>query len=148
MKILAFLALAPALAFGQQSPSSVVEALYKDFPVDARDSVMDQPRAVLDRYFAPDLAAAIEAEARCAEQTREVCSLDFVPQWSSNDPAAEDIHIEPAVDDIVVARFNYPGKPAPISLSYVLVQTETGWRISDIRGPGWVLSELLSVQRE
>ena len=146
MRILALLALVPALAFGQQSPASVVEALYRDFPVDARDTIMQQPRAVLDRYFAPELAAAIEAERQCAEQTREVCNLDFVPQWDSNDPGAENLQVAPAVDDIVVVRFNYPGRSIPVALSYVLVQTERGWRISDIRGANWTLSGLLAVK--
>ena len=146
MRILALLALVPALAFGQQSPASVVEALYRDFPVDARDTIMQQPRAVLDRYFAPELAAAIEADGRCVQQTHDVCNLDFVPQWDSNDPGAEKLQIAPAADDIVVVRFNYPGRSIPVALSYVLVQTESGWRISDIRGANWTLSGLLAVK--
>jgi hypothetical protein len=144
MKIVVLLALVPALAFGQESPSAPVEALYDDFPVNADRTVMQQPRSVLDKYFAPRLAEAIESDARCAESTREVCRLDFVPQWDSNDPAATDLQIGKAVDGVVRVRFNYPGKATPIVLSYVLVETELGWRIADIRAADWVLSEILA----
>jgi hypothetical protein len=146
MKIVALLALVPALAFGQASPSAVVKALYDDFPASADPTVMQQPRSVLDKYFAPLLAEAIESDARCVESTREVCRLDFVPQWDSNDPAATDLQIGNAVNGVVQVRFNYPGKTTPISLSYVLVETELGWRISDIRAADWALSEVLAVR--
>ena len=145
MKMFAFVVLVPALAVGQASPSSVVEALYGDFPVSASANVMQQPRTVLERYFAPELITAIEADERCVESTREVCRLDFMPQWDSNDPAAENLEIGKVVDGAVSVRFDYPGRSSPIMLSYVLVETEIGWRISDIRGADWALSEILAV---
>lgn len=125
-----------------QSSESFVRAIYEpylkaDFP--------GQPYAQADRFFAPQLASAMEADRRDAKNRNEVPRLNGDPFL---DAQAWDIKnlvivVKPdgqnATGDITFVNF---GKPTSIALD--LVQTPAGWRIADIRAPSGSLSALYS----
>ena len=47
---------------------------------------VDQPQAVLARYFDDQLVRLWLADLQCAARARAICNLDFSPIWNSQDP--------------------------------------------------------------
>jgi hypothetical protein len=125
--------------FAGNSPAATVNRLYRDFAWEAvmasssAPGLAQQPKSVLLRYFTPELATALVADDACATARHEICALDFVPLWDSQDPAAEELQISPSTTPGHVAvRYTYPSTGEVISLDYALVRTKAGWRVSDI----------------
>jgi hypothetical protein len=143
----ASLAQAPA-----EGPDAVVARLYRDFAWEAifasrkgEVTFVAQPRAVLDRYLSPELAALVVADRACVQRTKEICRLDFHPVFASQDPGATDLEVSEADrDNVVTVRFSYPGNAKKIVIRHALVKTERGWRIADMRyAEGHTLKGLL-----
>jgi len=142
----------PAHAGG--SAAGTVNRLYRDFAWEAvvaspnAAGLAQQPKGVLLRYFTPRLAAALAADDACTKRRGEICSLDFMPIWGSQDPAAEELQVTPgAAPEQVTVRYTYPSTGQVISLDYRLVQTKVGWRVSDILyQSGDSLAHLLSAE--
>jgi ABC-type transporter MlaC component len=118
---------------------AVVSQLYKDFAWEAvpghadKPGLIDQPRAVLRRYFDDSLTNLILGERACVEQTHEICRLDFSPIWDSQDPAAKGLKVSATKDPgIVNVTFRYPESNELMELSYRMTKTKDGWRIHDI----------------
>jgi hypothetical protein len=118
---------------------AVVSQLYKDFGWEIalnhpdKPGLIDQPRAVLRRYFDDSLTSLILADRACAERTHEICRLDFSPIWDSQDPAASGLKVSATSDPSVVkVTFRYPGSNELMELSYRMTKTKDGWRIHDI----------------
>ena len=139
--VLGVLAICGPASAGESSVGTVGR-LYRDFAWEAvvaspnAPGLAQQPKVVLLRYFTPQLAAALAADDACARHRHEVCALDFMPLWASQDPAAEELHISPgATSGHVAVRYTYPPTGAVISLEYRLLQTKAGWRVSDILYP-------------
>ncbi len=151
------LAGASALA-AEETPAQVVTRLYRDFaweavieePVAAGKTLVEQPRDVLRRYLDDALADLILADRACVRRTGEVCRLDFVPIWGSQDPAgASGLHVSAARDtpDVVSVRFRTPGGE-PTKLTFRMKRTAGGWRIADIEyGSSPSLVTVLTVQQ-
>jgi hypothetical protein len=153
-------ALVSALASGsaQTKPSpavAVVRQLYADFACeavidepgcDSRHELVDQPRAVLAKYFDDQLIRLWLADRLCAARTHEICNLDFSPIWNSQDPSGTFIRISPTSDSTKVdVELRHPFYKEPRLLHYTLVPTRAGWRIHDIAsGKEWSLVTLLS----
>lgn len=134
-------------------PVTLITTLYKNYAWEAvieqpdlsSLDLFDQPRNVLARYFDERLVRLILRDRECAEKTHEVCRLDFMPMWSSQDPGAENLIIQQTDKaEIVSVQFRYPGNGELIKLTYQLSQTAKGWRISDIRGASFSLLSVLS----
>ena len=129
-----------ASAARADNPIGVATSLYRDFAwevvfaVPTQPSFIDQPRAVLDRYLTPELAAAIHADRACAARTHAICRLDFDPLWDSQDPSASGLRLTPGPElSRVDVSFNVPdGRRTVIQLH--LRQTRAGWRIDDFVG--------------
>jgi hypothetical protein len=151
----------PSLAGAQppqsaEAPDGVVRRLYREFAWEAvfSDPVVDhkwvgllqQPPAVLERYFTPRLAHLLAKDADCARRSGEICRIDFLPIWASQDPGATDLMVSPAIGGVVQVGFKYPGNGKAVTLRYSLVRAVSGWRIADISSPsqGWSLLNLLS----
>ena len=85
----------------------VVASLYRDFawevlsvgPLGGEPGFIDQPRSVLERYLAPSLVAAIIKDRACVERTGEVCELNFMPLWNSQDASPSDLRVALARKD-------------------------------------------------
>ena len=138
------------------SPGAVatVAQLYRDFAWEAvvedpewhGHGLIDQPRAILRRYFDERLTDLWLADRACASRSRGICRLDFLPMWASQDPAATELKVLPTQDSrVVVVRFRYPSSRDSVELRYQLVKTKSGWRIDDVsQGSRWSLKALLS----
>ena len=125
----------------QKTATAVVAQLYRDFAWEAvveepdwpGHGLLDQPRSLLSRYFDDTLVSLILKDRACAKRTKEVCRLDELPIWDSQDPAATALKIAATPDPTVVTvGFRYPANGQQITLAYHLVKTRAGWRIHDI----------------
>jgi hypothetical protein len=120
--------------FGCPGPS--VSAPKCDTPeADQRKAVTEQGRATLRRYFDASLVALLEKERQCVIRTQEICNLDFDLLYASQDPDAADLSINAAAPDKVIVSFRYPSNGERITIQYLLAQTRTGPRITDVIYP-------------
>jgi hypothetical protein len=131
------------------SPEGIVFKLYRDYAWEAVmaaewDGLMEQPPQILKQYFDDNLTALILRDRKCSEKG-EICRLDFVPIWTSQDPAAVDLTVEKTEKkNIIKVKFRYPSTNEKIELKYRVTKTTKGWRISDISGKDWSLLAILS----
>jgi hypothetical protein len=148
--ILLFVASSLAHASGDPG-KQVVLKLYQDFAWEAVLSstealgLADQPEKVLLRYFTPELASALVTDSVCKKRTREVCKLDFMPLWGSQDPAAQDLAISSGGNGVVQMEYVYPATGTRVVLKFQITSSKVGWRIADITyQSGQTLAQLLS----
>lgn len=147
-------AASPAAATSSLPGSALrtVVRLYRDFAFEAtieapdlsRQGFLEQSRSILERYVDSNLANLILRDRQCEERTKEICRLDFLPMWDSQDPAGATVRIAATRDanDVTVA-LAYPGTPGNVTLNYQLVKTKSGWRIHNIRASNWSLLKIL-----
>jgi Protein of unknown function (DUF3828) len=123
------------------TPESFLRGIYTPYP---NQDFKGQPYWQVDRFFAPDLARAIEADMREAKRRGEVPKLDGDPFIDAQDWDIAKLAITVKSDDgskaTGVVSFENLGKPTQITLD--LIRTGMGWRISDIQSPSGTLSEL------
>ena len=143
--ILAFLVLGLAgeNCFAQlevgSGPVAIVYNLYHDFAWEAvisepeNKGLLDQSRSTLERYFDSRLANLILKDRECEARTKEICKLDFMPLWDSQDPGASDMKITSGKGNTVNVEFLYPGDSSKIKIIYQATKVSGHWRISDIR---------------
>lgn len=122
------------------TPEAFLRGIYTPYP---NQDFKGQPFWQVDRFFAPDLARAIEADMREAKRRGEVPKLDGDPFVDAQDwdiaKLAISVQAEgPTATGLV--SFENQGKPTEIKLD--LVRTGMGWRITDIKAPSGTLSEL------
>lgn len=128
-----------------EPPVRVVYQLYKDFAwvavlasgkeVDTYvgPGLMDQPKAVLERYFDPSMADLIVAETKCvADNPGTLCNLEFDPLFGSSDPGASNLRIKGAANNTALVQFDYPSSGEKVRLEYALVQKDGHWKVRDI----------------
>lgn len=124
-------AAAPMLAFAQQpSAQAFLEAIYRPY-LDRNFSGQnyDEP----GRFFAPDLARAMKADATAAARRREVPLLDGDPFVCAQDWEIGKLAVSVSAAGsrtTGVVTFDMLGKPRRVTLD--LVQTPAGWRIADV----------------
>lgn len=133
-RVLALLLIvAPVAAAAQeQTPQQFLQSIYDPY---RRPDFKGQPYWEVGRFFAPDLARAIDKDFAEAKKRKEVPTLDGDPfvdaqDWKI-DSSALSITINRNGDKAAgaVALVNF-GEPKAIALT--LVKTPAGWRISDI----------------
>lgn len=145
--VLAALGTLPAQAWAQgaakdtQTPENFLRGIYTPYP---NQDFKGQPYWQVDRFFAPDLARAIEADMREAKRRGEVPKLDGDPFIDAQDWDIAKLAISVKSGDGNTATglvsFENLGKPTQITLD--LIRTGMGWRIADIQSPSGKLSEL------
>ena len=142
----------------QKHPSAavaLVRQLYTDFACEAvvdepecdpHHQFVDQPRAMLSKYFDDRLVQLWLADRQCAARSHEICKLDFSPIWNSQDPAGTTVRIRSTNNaDVVNVEVYHGPSSAKAVLHYTLAKTPAGLRIRDIsRGKEWSLVSLLS----
>lgn len=122
------------------TPEAFLRGIYTPYP---NQDFKGQPFWQVDRFFAPDLARAIEADMREAKRRGEVPKLDGDPFVDSQDWDIDKLTISVKAEGtkaVGFVSFENLGKPTQIQLD--LVRTGTGWRIADIEAPSGKLSEL------
>jgi hypothetical protein len=133
---------------------AVVASLYREFawevlanePLGGEPGFIDQPRSVLERYLEPSLATLILEDRACVERTREVCRLDFMPLWNSQDPAPSDLRVGAgATTSEVLVRLRPSPVDEEVSFRFEMVRTAAGLRVHDIvYADDWSLRKALA----
>ncbi|MCP5197525.1 MAG: hypothetical protein H6974_12210 [Gammaproteobacteria bacterium] len=87
----------------------------------------------------------ILADRECQQRTQELCNLDFVPMWASQDPAAANLRVKLGTKpNEVLVQFNRSLNDRKlIEIYYEMEQVAGSWLIADIRTSEWSLVELL-----
>jgi Protein of unknown function (DUF3828) len=123
-----------------QSAESFLQGIYSHYHGSddiAKGVMLDKP-ADIRRYFAPDLAALMNADDAAAAKAGDVPELDGDPFIDAQDWDITKliVHIdsEDAKQAKATVRFLNFKKPDVVRLS--LVMTPQGWRISDIAWQG------------
>ena len=122
------------------TPEAFLRGIYTPYP---NQDFKGQPFWQVDRFFAPDLARAIEADMREAKRRGEVPKLDGDPFVDAQDWDIAKLAISVKTEGpktVGMVSFENQGKPTEIKLD--LVRTGMGWRIADIQSPSGTLSEL------
>ncbi len=138
--------LLPFTASAQQSPQAFLQAIYE--PYQKRD-FKGQPYTEATRFFAPDLARAMERDMRLAKQYHQPPTLDGDPFMDAQEWQVSDLVVrasgsgDSATGVVSFANF---GKPKRLAID--LVRTPVGWRIADIAGSSGSLRMLYRVQRQ
>jgi hypothetical protein len=123
------------------TPDAFLHSIYDPY---LKADFKGQPYWQASRFFAPELAQAIEADMREAKRRGEVPKLDGDPFLDAQD-WGEVGNLVIAVDgagQTATARVSFDnlGKRTEISLD--LVQSQAGWRITDIKAPSGSLRAL------
>jgi hypothetical protein len=122
------------------TPDGFLRAIYD--PYLAAD-FKGQPYWQVSRFFAPQLAQAIEDDMREAKRRGEVPKLDADPFLDAQDWDIKNLAISVKADGPKATgqvSFDNLGKHTEITVD--LVQLHAGWRIADIKAPSGSLSAL------
>ena len=130
----------PFGAGAQTTPQAFLEAIYQ--PYLAHD-FKGQSYTQVNRFFAPDLARAIERDVRDAQRRMEVPALDGDPFIDAQDWEISKLSISAKVDGAkATALVGFENLGKPVSLTLDLIQTPVGWRIANIEAPSGSLRAL------
>jgi hypothetical protein len=127
---LALLAVPVAAGAQQQTPQQFLGAIYEPYK---KADFKGQPYWEVSRWFAPDLAAAIEKDFSEAKKRKEVSTLDGDPFVDAQDWKIDSLAYATAISGdkaVGAVAFTNFGEPKGAALS--LVKTPAGWRIADI----------------
>lgn len=108
--------------------------------------LLQMSRGRLLRYFDGRLIDLWIRDRQCVTRTREICNLDFLPLWDSQDPAGVTVRVLAGErQDRIIAELRRPASAEVVRLHFELVHRAKGWRIRDVTKPTvWSLVELLS----
>lgn len=129
--LVALLVAAPFGAAAQEKmPRAFVEDIYRPY---LTKGFKGQRYWEPSRFFAPDLAAAIERDFAQAKQRKEVPTLDGDPFVDAQDWEISDLLIATSDGDgKAQAAVTFKNLGEPRALALLLVRTPQGWRIADI----------------
>ena len=134
------LGIAPFDAGAQTTPQAFLESIYQPY---LSMDFKGQSYTHVDRFFAPDLARAIDHDMREAARLREVPTLDGDPFLDAQDWEISKLSISAKVDGAkATALVGFENLGKPVHLSVDLIQTPVGWRIADINAPSGSLRAL------
>lgn len=144
-----------AAAAKPESEAAVVARLYKDFAWQAiagqrhlfGKDVTEQPKATLERYFSPTLAALLVQDAACRVKSQEMCNLGFDILFASQDPSVTDLEVKKLASGKVSVTYNYSSSNEQTKIAFHLSQVAGKWRIADINYGNEGLS-LLKILRQ
>lgn len=134
---------------GASGPESVVRTLYERYPAGGRKVIENEPEAVLRMYFDDKLAGLFVRDHECKVREQGVCRLDASTMYDSQDPGAGDLRVC-AMDPVrhTVAVHFWGGGPERTTVTYLLIRTASGWRISNmLYARGRPIVDALSAKR-
>jgi len=128
-------ALAASPAFADAEAQRFVASIYAQYGGPETPGAVLDSREALDKYFVPDLAAAMDADTVAAEREDRPPALDGDPfvdaqEWDVSNVAIVVRDDAPERALALVSFFN-SGEPRQVELT--LVKLDAGWRIDDIR---------------
>ena len=137
--------LMPLAADERSAGERLVQKLYQQFAWEAvmggpdfrEPGLLDQPKAVLEQFFTPEIAALLLKDRAEAAAAGEVGRIDFLPLWYSQDPGASQLSVAAGSQpDAVTVSFLAGGENERTVLVFRLEETPAGVRIADIQYPG------------
>jgi len=143
---LTLLLLAPVAAVGQQQDTlSFLKSVYEPYK---DKGFKGQPYWEAKRFFAPDLASAIERDFAEAKKRNEVPKLDGDPFIDAQDWQIMLLSYGPTVlvGNTAAAGVGFVNLGKPKVLSLALVMTPNGWRVHDIVAPSGSLRVLYKLK--
>jgi hypothetical protein len=148
--LLISLVFASAVCFGADtktsSPEEFIRSLY-NFHQPGKDTPdWFDNKQTLSKYFDKELTDLFIKDDECAKREEGVCNLDFDPIYDAQDFDKETTNLQIAAVTGEADSFNVTfTNLGTRTLVYKLTNTESGWRISDIKYPeGPSLKEILS----
>ncbi len=124
-----------------ESAIKTVANLYKDYAWEAvleepdlsNIGLMEQPKAILSKYFSKKLVGLILKDRECVHRTREACRIESLPIWASQDPGATGLKITAAQEpNSILVSFRYPSTGEIVEIKFSMVLEGRNWLISDI----------------
>jgi hypothetical protein len=136
----------PGIASAQQTqtPQAFLQALYDPY---LRRDFRGQPYWEAARFFAPELARAMDRDMRQAKQQKQPPTLNGDPFVDAQEWSVSDLVVrasgagETATGVVSFANFGQPKR-----LAIDLVKTPSGWRIADIAGSSGSLRMLYKIR--
>jgi hypothetical protein len=134
---------------GFDSPQALLDDIYGQYADKPAGSGIDMAApGIVARYFTPETAALIEADAASAKAADEAPALNGDPFVGAQDWQITDLDkavaksAEPNQTMAIVKFMNY-GQPAEVKLQ--LSQSDRGWQIADI---DWGYDSLTKILQE
>jgi len=130
----------------EQTAQAFLQSIYAPY---LKRDFKGQPYTEAARFFAPDLARAMDRDMRQAKQRGQPPTLDGDPfvdaqEWQVT---ALIVRSSGGSDSATgVVTFENFGKPKRLAIE--LVKTPAGWRIADIAGSGGSLRSLYKMQSQ
>jgi hypothetical protein len=142
---LAFAALPLGAAAQEQTPQQFLQSIYEPYK---KTDFKGQPYWEVDRFFAPDLARAIDKDFAEAKKRKEVPTLDGDPFVDAQDWQVDSVvyAVTPIKGDKAAGAVALISLGVPKGLALTLVKTPAGWRISDIAGANGSLRALYKLK--
>ncbi len=137
---------AAAVLAQDQTPQQFLQSIYEPY---RNDSFKGQPYDQPARFFAPDLAQAIERDMREAKRRNEVPLLNGDPFLDAQDWKVTALAYATSVsaDKLKAAgsvAFVNLGEPKGVAIA--MIRTPQGWRIADIVAPSGSLRALYKLK--
>ena len=146
-RALAVVCLLPFAAQAQeQTAQAFLQSVYTPY---LKADYKGQPYWEAARFFAPDLARAMDRDMRLAKQRGEPPTLDGDPFVDSQEWQVSGLIVRTSGGGDTatgVVTFANSGKPKRLAID--LVKTSAGWRIADIAGAGGSLRMLYKMQSQ
>lgn len=125
------------------TPEALVAELYKSEKKDASPFFQTKKRALVDHYFTKELSDLIWKDA--IDSKGEVGALGADPLYDAQDTEIKDFVIHKAKTEdgkttVLVTFVNFDEKKR---ITYLCVQNEGAWKISDIQYAEYTLLKLL-----
>ena len=129
------------------SPEALIADLYRQHNRKRSPFFQKRSRALVNKYFARSLADLIWKDATTAKE--EVGALDGDPLYDAQDMDIKHFAVGKASSfsspDIVEVPVTFENFDKKVQITFLLIKTEAGWRISDVRYPaGYTLKSLLT----
>jgi hypothetical protein len=140
------LALPLAAQAQEQTPQQFLQSIYDPYRT---AGFKGQPYWEAKRFFAPDLAQAIERDVAEAKKRKEPPTLDGDPFVDAQDWQITSISSSTSVNKentkaAGAVAFLNSGEPKAMAIA--MVKMPAGWRISDITGPSGSLRGLYKLK--
>ena len=136
--------LLPFAANAQQTAQAFLQSIYEPY---LKRDFKGQPYWEAARFFAPDLARAMDRDMRLAKQRRHPPTLDGDPFVDAQDWQITDLVVRASGSGdsaTGVVTFANLGKPKRLAIE--LTRTQAGWRVADIAGSSGSLRMLYKIQ--
>jgi len=131
-RFLGLLLLAVPVSAGaqEQTPQQFLASIYEPYK---KPDFKGQPYWEAIRFFAPDLARAIDKDFADAKKRKEVPTLDGDPFVDAQDWKVESINFSASMTgDKAAGAVSFISLGVPKAVVLAMIKTPAGWRITDI----------------